>query len=264
MPTPVPRPHSHPQQQQLHRHALLLPDILHEIFPRLPCATLLACERVCRTWQRVISRSPLAQQRLFRVADPSALDALFAIEAHDVAEQKPAAFLSPQLRLIRRPEFRALFNPWVLRGAPFSVSWEAWLRSSDGAVKIWRITDRVSCGVVGFVMARKEFLGVLDEQVACWRTMFVVQPPVKRVVGWVRFRGGRKEAFEVNVEEGVRMSHVLKKVEQTGVVKGLRGMKMRGEHLVQMQWQFDEHFNGVKFFKPVWLERDAQGAVQVR
>lgn len=264
MPTPAPHPHSHPQQQQLHRHAFLLPDILHEIFPRLPCATLLACERVCRTWQRVISRSPLAQQRLFRVADPSALDALFAIEAHDVVEQKAAAFESPQLRLIRRPEFRALFNPWVLRGAPFSVSWEAWLQSSDGAAKIWRITDRVSCGVVRFVMARKEFLGVLDEQVACWRSMFVVQPPVKRVVGWVRFRGGRKEAFEVNVEEGVRMSHMVKKVEQTGVVKGLRGMKMRGEHLVQMQWQFDEHFNGVMFFKPVWLERDAQGAVQVR
>jgi hypothetical protein len=260
MPTPVPHPHPH----HPHRHALLLPDILHELFPRLPCATLLACERVCRTWQRVISRSPLAQQRLFRVADATALDALFAIEAHDVAEQKPAAFVSPQLRLVRRPEFRGLFNPWVLRGAPFSVSWEAWLRSNDRAVKMWRITDRVSCGAVGFVMARKEFLGVLDEQVACWRSMFVVQPPVKRVVGWLRFRGGREEAFEVNVEEGVRMSHVLKKVEQTGVVKGLRGRRMKGEDLVQMQWQFDEHFNGVKFFKPVWLERDAQGVVQVR
>jgi hypothetical protein len=252
-----------------HPHALLLPDILHEIFPRLPCATLLRCERVCRTWQQVISRSSLAQQRLFRVADPTALDPLLAIEAHDVAEQNAAAYVHPQRRLNARPEFRALFNPWVLRGMPFAAEWGAWGRPVAWRIAAWRITDRVSCGAVGFVMARREFLGVLDEQVECWRGMFVVQPPVKRVLGWVGLKDGNEEAFEVEVEEGVRVGDVLRKAGQTGVAKGLRGRRTRTrarkeDEAVRMRWQFDEHFTGVKFFKLERLERDAEGVVRRR
>ena len=127
----------------------------------------------------------------------------------------------------------------------------------------WRITDRVSCGAVGFAIARKGFLRALDEQVECWRGMFVVQPPVKRVLGWIGIQGGRKEGFEVEVEEGVRVGDVLKKVEQTGVVKGLRGRRWTGrDEPVRMMWQFDEHFTGVKFFKLEWLKRDAKGVVR--
>lgn len=114
-------------------------------------------------------------------------------------------------------------------------------------------------------MTKGELFGLLeglDDSVESWKDMFIAQPPVTRVVGWIDMRGRREARVEVEKEGGVRVKDVLEKMREAASEQKLKMRKMSKKEGVSMHWRFDEHFNGTRFVEFVQLERNGEGVVQ--
>lgn len=130
-------------------HALLLPDLVFSIVEHLDFHSLLRCQRVCKTWRSVILGSREARQTLFLESDTAPFDAFKAAEEHDIAARNPLAWKLPAYRIRLRPEFRAMFNPWIFTHGctpiyPFPENGMVFYWYHKPA--LWSFTDRVSGG----------------------------------------------------------------------------------------------------------------------
>ncbi|KAJ4379537.1 hypothetical protein N0V86_004718 [Didymella sp. IMI 355093] len=250
--------------------ALLLPDILFSIFPHVDFYSLLRCQRVCKTWKSVISRSRSARQTLFLEADSSPFALFQAAEEHDLASHAAAAWQEPSQRIPARAEFRAMFNPWIYTHgcAPISVNtqaqdgFEGFLRRASYC-PVWRFTDRVSAGRLDFCFTPAELVRFVRPRGASWEAMFLTQPPVRRVL--VAVQGGymADENFDVEREGGVKIGDVVSVIrgaKSVAVMKKRRG----GKDYTTVKLSFDEHFTGVRFMKMMQLVKDEYGNVNAR
>jgi hypothetical protein len=250
--------------------ALFLPDILFSIFPHLDFTSLLRCQRVCKTWKSVISRSRPARRILFLEADSAPFALFQAAEEHDLASHAAAAWQRPSQRIPARPEFRAMFNPWIYTHgcAPISMNtgdqdgFASFLRRAS-CNPVWRFTDRVSAGRLDFCFTPAELVRFVRARGASWEAMFLTQPPVRRVL--VAVQGGymADEKFDVERDGGVRIGDVV------SVIRGAKGvvaMKKRrgGKDYTTVKLAFDEHFTGVRFMKLMQLVQDEYGNVDAR
>ena len=254
---------SQPTAASASTQALLLPDVLFELILHLDFHALLCCQCVCRTWKSVIDRSHEARQTLFLDTDDRRFEDFKAAEEYDIAIASDPAFQHPQQRIPLRPEFRALFNPWVFtHGCEPIATWGC----SPAMRKIapaWRFTDRVSSGRLDFCLMPFELINVVDQMEASWNKMFLTQPPVKRVL--VNVQGGYMSAedFDIEKEEGVRIGDIMGKVRGTNAVKVMRGRK-GDKDFTTLELKFDEHFAGKKFWPLQRLEMDRLGNVDVK
>ncbi|KAF2627129.1 hypothetical protein BU25DRAFT_458935 [Macroventuria anomochaeta] len=230
-------------------HALLLPDVIFEFVLYLDFHTLLRCQRVCHTWKSVIDRSREARQTLFLEASNSTFAAFKAAEEHGITARLPPAFQPAQQRIPLRPEFRALFNPWIyMHGCePICSSFDGledpWRRRQP---PIWRFTDRVSSGRLDFCFTPAELVSVVDQTGASWDRMFLTQPPVRRVL--ITVQGGYMPAeyFDLEKDRGVKIGDVVSWLRDTKAVKVMRERK-GDTNFTTVDLKFDEHFTGVRF-----------------
>lgn len=251
-------------------HALLLPDILFSVVSHLDFHSLLRGQRVCQTWKFVISRSRKARQILFLETDDSPFEAFKAAEEHDIAARKFPGWQRPQNRIRSRPEFRAMFNPWVFtHGCEAINSVE---ENEFGAYNLtayrrgpptWRFTDRVSSGRLDFCLTPAQLTRFVNDPAASCNEMFLTQPPVKRVL--IAFQGGymQKETADLEEEGGVRIGHVLSCIRRSKAVAVM--CKRKGnEDFTTVELKFDEHFTGVRFMQLQQLVEDGYGNVNAR
>lgn len=246
-------------------HALLLPDILFSLVPHLDFHSLLRCQRVCKTWASVISRSRGAKQTLFLEPSSEPFNAFKAAEEHDIATKAASAFKPPQKRIPRRPEFRALFSPWIwthgcdpIRQHSERVE-DSWGRRQP---PVWRFTDRVSSGRLDFCFRPDELVRFVGADGASCNRMFLTQPPVKRAV--ITVQGGYmlSETFDVEKDEGVKTGDVVERIRESKAVRVMRGRKGHTD-FTTVDLNFDEHFTGVRFLKLEQLVTDQFGNVDV-
>lgn len=242
-------------------HVLLPAEVIFEVLAHLDFHSLLTCQRVCRTWASVISRSREAQQRLFLTSDDEPFKAFKAAEEHDIATRAPAAWQRPAERVRQRPEFRALFNPWIFMqdcdpiASTDPVSdWMSYYSPRRPSI-CWRFTDRVSSGRLDFCYIPANFVSMVDATQASWNQMFLTQPPVKRVL--LSVQGGYlpEEKFDIEKEAGVKIGDVMEKVRSTKAVKIMRGRK-GDRDFTTVDMKFDEHFTGARFMPLQQLVED--------
>jgi hypothetical protein len=250
--------------------ALLLPDVFFDVVSHLDLYSLVRCQGVCRTWKMVIERSHQARRVLFLEVDPGPFEAFKAAEEHDVAVQDEVAFTPPQKRIPMRPEFRALFNPWIFRHDSEPIlQYEVGSQErqgyfghwcSRGPRPLWRFTDRVSSGQLLFCFTTDELVSLVDQVEASWNKMFLTQPPVKRVLITVQAGYMREEKFNVEKEEGVRIGHVVSCVR---TMKAVEVTRKRNDikDFTTLDVRFDEHFTGVRFMPLQRLVDDEFGNV---
>jgi hypothetical protein len=251
-------------------HALLLPDILFSIVPHLDFHSLLRGKRVCQTWKSVISRSHEARQTLFLDSDSSPFEALKAAEEHGITTRKPPGWERPSNRIRSRPEFCAMFNPWIFTHGCEAISsvnetgFAAYdLTGYRLAPPTWRFTDRVSSGRLDFCLTPAEVMRFAGDIASSYESMFLTQPPVKRVL--IAVQGGYmpQEKVDLEKDEGVRIGDVLSFVRATKAVTVMSKRKGKKD-FTTIELKFDEHYTGVKSI-PMWqLVRDAYGNVNVR
>ncbi|KAH6613946.1 hypothetical protein C7974DRAFT_380344 [Boeremia exigua] len=244
-------------------HPLLLPDVLFELVIHLDLYSLLQCQRVCRTWASVISRSREAQRTLFLQPDHIPFDAFKAVEERDIASRDPIAWQKPSQRIPERPEFRALFNPWIYTHDCEPITLAADNITWGRPATIWRFTDRVSAGRLGFCFTPSQLVSLADATQASWNGMFLTQPPVKRTL--VSVQGGYlpKELFDVEKENGVRIGDIMSHVRGTQAVRVMRGRKGETD-FTTLDLKFDEHFTGIRFLPLRHLVEDQFGNVDVK
>ena len=258
---------SDPSLASAETNILLLPDVIFELIAHLDFHSLLTCQRVCRAWASVISRSREAQQALFLVSDDEPFHAFKAAEEHDIATKAPAAWQLPSERVTKRNEFRALFNPWIFIQDPDPIApaasqeWiQEWSLQPKRRSIVWRFTDRVSSGRLDFSYTRADLVSVVDAGQASWNKMFITQPPVRRVVLSVQAGYIPEENFDIEKGDGVRIGDVMEKVRGTNGVKALRGRKGIEDFTI-LSLKFDEHFTGVRFMSFKQLVEDEFGNV---
>lgn len=242
-------------------NVLLLPEVVFELILHLDFHSLLCCQRVCQTWDSVISRSREAQQKLFLVPDDGPFNAFKAVEERDITTRASAAWEKPSQRIPQRSEFRNLFNPWIfMQGCdPLSLS------TNDGASQvrypyrrpatIWRFTDRVSSGHLDLVFSSADLIALVAATQASWNRMFFTQPPVKRVLLSVRRGYSSHETFDFETDEGIRIGDVMRSPK---MVRFAREQRDKNE-LTTMTLKFDEHFTGVRFMPLQQLVKDQYG-----
>ncbi|KAF3039600.1 hypothetical protein E8E12_009441 [Didymella heteroderae] len=250
-------------------HALLLPDIFYSIVAHLDFHSLLCGQRVCQTWKSVIARSYEARQTLFLASDNLPFEAFKAAEESDIASRNPRAWQRPSQRIRSRPEFRAMFNPWIFMHGCEAISSAA---DSDfaqynlgyrRAPPMWRFTDRVSSGRLEFCFTPADLIRFASNAVSSCNAMFLTQPPVKRVLIVVQGGYMPEEKVDLEKDEGVRIGDVLSFVRGTKAVAVMS--KRRGKKdFTTIDLKFDEHFTGVRFMQMQQLVKDGYGNVNVR
>lgn len=94
-------------------------------------------------------------------------------------------------------------------------------------------------------------------------SMFLTQPPVKRVL--ITVQGGYLPEEKVDLEknEGVRIGDILSFVRATMAVAVMRKRK-GSKDFTTLELKFDEHFTGTWFIPMQQLVKDAYGNVNVR
>ncbi|KAJ4395287.1 hypothetical protein N0V91_010931 [Didymella pomorum] len=244
-------------------HALLLPDILFSIVPHLDFHSLFRGKRVCKTWQSVISRSHEARQILFLETDSTPFKAFKAAEEYDIAARSPAAWQRPSNRIRSRPEFRAMFNPWIFTHGcePINSLEESeiyggyFLQLAGRIPPTWRFTDRVSSGRLDFCLIPAELRRFASNVESACTSMFLTQPPVKRVL--ITVQGGymSEEKVDLEKDEGVRIGDILAFVRATKAVSVMSKRNGKAD-FTTIELKFDEHYTGVKFMPMQQLVED--------
>ena len=249
-------------------HALLVPDVVFEIVLHLDFHTILRCQRVCRIWKYVISRSREARQILFLEPSGKPFATFKKTEENDISAASAMAFKPPQQRILLRRELRALFNPWTFMHGSDPISQNLgdafsrlyWDRKPS---PLWRFTDRISSGRLDFCFIPSELVKFVDQADASLNKMFLTQPPVKRVL--ITVQGGYmpNEEFDVEKDVGVKIGDILSRIRDTRAVKVMRG-KNGDTDFTTIDLRFDEHFTGVKFMPLQQCARDQFGNVYTK
>lgn len=96
---------------------------------------------------------------------------------------------------------------------------------------------------------------MVDDAEASWNTMFLTQPPVKRLK--VSVQGGYMpdEEFDVEKEGGVRIGDAVAAIRGSKAVERMRG-RMGEREFTTVDMRFDEHFTGVRFVQLQQCARD--------
>jgi hypothetical protein len=247
-------------------HALLLPDLVFSIVEHLDFHSLLRCQRVCKTWRSVILGSREARQTLFLESDTAPFDAFKAAEQHDIVARNPPAWKLPAHRILLRPEFRAMFNPWVFTHGcepiyPFPE--DGMVSYWDREPAWWGFTDRVSSGRLEYSFIPAELARFASSPDSSSNSMFLTQPPVKKVI--VAIQGGymTEEEVELENDEGVRIGDVLSFIRKTKAVDVMS--KRTGEvDFTTIDVEFNERPTSGGFMQMQQLEEDGFGGVSVR
>jgi hypothetical protein len=234
---------SQPTAASASARALLLPDVVFELILHLDFYALLRCQRVCRTWKSAIDRSHEARQTLFLAADDQRLEKLMAAKDFDISIASDTAVQDPQERIALRPEFRALFNPWLFSHVCGPTIMWKYYPDRQKQAPVWRFTNRVSYGRLDFCFMAPGSIDVVDQVEASWNKMFLTQPPVKRMLVQVYYDLDPVGDFDIEKEEGVRIGDVMEKVKGMKAVKDIRGRK-GDKHLMMLYLKFEEHFAG--------------------
>lgn len=247
-------------------HALLLPDLVFSIVEHLDFHSLLRCQRVCKTWRSVILGSREARQTLFLESDTAPFDAFKAAEEHDIAARNPLAWKLPAYRIRLRPEFRAMFNPWIFTHGctpiyPFPENGMVLYWYHKPA--LWSFTDRVSGGRLEYSFRPAELARLASSPDSILNSMFLTQPPAKRVI--VTVEGGRmtEERVELQKDEGVRIGDVLSFIRKTKAVD-VMSKKTGGIDFTTIEIDFIECPTSGSFMQMQQLESDGFGGVSVR
>lgn len=247
-------------------HALLLPDLVFSIVEHLDFHSLLRCQSVCKTWRSVILGSREARQTLFLETDSTPFDAFKAAEEHDIAARNPPAWKLPAHRILLRPEFHAMFNPWIFTHGcepiyPFPE--DGMVSYWDREPAPWSFTDRVSCGRLEYSFIPAELARFASSPDSNLNSMFLTQPPAKRVL--VAVEGGymTEERVELRKDEGVRIGDVLSFIRTTKAVDVMS--KRTGEiDFTTIDIEFIEWPTSGSFMQMQQLEADGFGGVSVR
>ncbi|KAF1350527.1 hypothetical protein EJ07DRAFT_159461 [Lizonia empirigonia] len=244
------------EDESAETNTLLLTHIIFELVQHLDFRTLLRCQRVCRKWRSVIHRSAKARETLFLKSSDELFNAFKAAEEQCIAQRMPEAWDPPQERILERPEFRALFNPWV-----FTHDWyhpDA-PGPSSGLRGDFRFTDRISSGHVYFRFKPAYLCLLINRDGASWNTMFLTQPPIRRVLATVSGSCISRKTFDVEVEEGIKIGDIM------ACLRGTEAGKFdeRKGGLIPLTaglcLKFDEHFTGVSFMPLQYLDTDESG-----
>lgn len=142
---------------------------------------------------------------LFPEADDSPFTAFQAAEEHDVASYIPRAWSRPSERIPQRPELRAPLNPWVYAhgSKPIGAASDHEF-SHNGLLQfrrqlpLWRFTDRVSSRRLDFCSTPAELARFAKDTGSSCSSMFLTQPPVKRVL--VAVQGGHMPEERLDME----------------------------------------------------------------
>ena len=253
-------------QIEADNHALLLPDLVFSIVEHLDFHSLLRCQRVCKTWRSVTLGSREARQTLFLEPDTAPFDAFKAAEEHDIVARNPPAWKLPAYRILLRPEFRAMFNPWIFTHGcepiyPFPE--DGIIGYFDRQPMWWGFTDRVSSGRLEYSFVPAELARFASSPDSSFNSMFLTQPPVRRVL--VAIRGGymAEEEATLEKEEGVKIGDVLSFIRKTKAVDVM--VKRTGEiDYTIIDLRFIEQPTDGGFMQMQQLEQDEFGGVSMR
>lgn len=216
----------------------------------------------------MISRSRRARQTLFLESSGKPFAAFKEAEEHDINAASAVAFKPPQQRILLRPEFRALFNPWIFRHGSEPILYNpceefSILYWDKRQPPLWRFTDRISSGRLDFCFTPSELVKFVDQADASFNKMFLTQPPAKRVL--ITVQGGymQKEEFDVEQDDGVRIGEIVSRARGTTAFKVMR--ERNGDRdFTTIDLKFDEHFAGVKFMPLRQCVQDQFGNVYTK
>ena len=163
-----------------------------------------------------------------------------------------------------------MFNPWIFTHGCEAISsveeneFNAFnLTRNRPFPPTWRFTDRNSSGRLDFCLTPAELMRLVSSVASTCASMFLTQPPVKRVL--ITVQGGYLPEEKVDLEknEGVRIGDILSFVRAT-IAVAVMSKRKGNKDFTTLEVKFDEHFRGIRFMPMQQLVKDGYGNINVR